>query len=46
MKVLHGWFERGRVERGRCLLDLRCVPPDSDAQVADAVLAVRGEEEH
>ncbi len=31
----------GRVERGRCLLDLRCVPPTSDAALAAAVLAVR-----
>jgi L-seryl-tRNA(Ser) seleniumtransferase len=30
----------GRVERGSCLLDLRCVLPDSDATVAQAVLAV------
>jgi L-seryl-tRNA(Ser) seleniumtransferase len=29
----------GRVERGRCLLDLRCVPPADDAQVTQAVLA-------
>ncbi len=32
----------GRVERGRCLLDLRCVAPDDDAAVADAVAAVGG----
>ena len=31
----------GRVERGRCLLDLRCVPADQDGRVADAVRAVR-----
>jgi L-seryl-tRNA(Ser) seleniumtransferase len=31
----------GRLERGRCLLDLRCVPPDSDSVLADAVLSVR-----
>ena len=31
----------GRVERGRCLLDLRCVPPDQDAALIDAVLAVQ-----
>jgi L-seryl-tRNA(Ser) seleniumtransferase len=30
----------GRVERGRCLLDLRCVPVDQDAALRDAVLAV------
>ncbi len=30
----------GRVERGRCLLDLRCVPLDQDPVVGDAVLAV------
>jgi L-seryl-tRNA(Ser) seleniumtransferase len=30
----------GRVERGRCLLDVRCVLPESDGAVADAVLAV------
>lgn len=29
----------GRVERGRCLLDLRCVPPGDDATVIDAVRA-------
>ena len=28
-----------RVERGRCLLDLRCVPPAMDADVLKAVLA-------
>ncbi|MEV1289264.1 L-seryl-tRNA(Sec) selenium transferase [Micromonospora sp. NPDC049679] len=28
----------GRVERGRCLLDLRCVPPTMDDLVRDAVL--------
>jgi L-seryl-tRNA(Ser) seleniumtransferase len=32
----------GRVERDRCLLDLRCVPAESDAAVETAVLAVRG----
>jgi L-seryl-tRNA(Ser) seleniumtransferase len=32
----------GRVERGRLLLDLRCVPPDRDAAVVAAVLAVAG----
>jgi L-seryl-tRNA(Ser) seleniumtransferase len=30
----------GRVERGRCLLDLRCVPADADAGLAAAALAV------
>jgi L-seryl-tRNA(Ser) seleniumtransferase len=30
----------GRVERGRLLLDLRCVPPDLDRVVADAIRAV------
>ncbi|MDQ1746325.1 MAG: L-seryl-tRNA(Ser) seleniumtransferase [Frankiaceae bacterium] len=30
----------GRVERGRLLLDLRCVPPAGDALVIDAVRAV------
>ena len=29
-----------RVERDRCLLDLRCVPPEQDADVMKAVLAV------
>ncbi len=29
----------GRVERGRCLLDLRSVPADADAVLRDAVLA-------
>jgi L-seryl-tRNA(Ser) seleniumtransferase len=32
----------GRVEGGRLLLDLRCVPPDGDAAVVAAVLAVAG----
>ena len=31
----------GRVERDRCLLDLRCVPVEDDDRVRDAVLAVR-----
>jgi L-seryl-tRNA(Ser) seleniumtransferase len=31
----------GRVERGRCLLDLRCVPGDDDDALADAVRAAR-----
>jgi len=30
----------GRVERGRLLLDLRCVPAELDKLVADAILAV------
>ena len=30
----------GRVEDERCLLDLRCVPPDDDASILKAVLAV------
>jgi L-seryl-tRNA(Ser) seleniumtransferase len=29
----------GRVDRGRCLLDLRAVPPGADATLRDAVLA-------
>jgi L-seryl-tRNA(Ser) seleniumtransferase len=32
----------GRVERGRLLLDLRCVPAGADPDVAAAVLAVAG----
>ena len=32
----------GRVERGRLLLDLRCVPADADPAVAAAVRAVAG----
>jgi L-seryl-tRNA(Ser) seleniumtransferase len=32
----------GRVERGRLLLDLRCVPAGSDAAVVAAVIAVAG----
>ncbi len=32
----------GRVERDRCLLDLRCVPAARDAELCDAVLAVAG----
>ncbi|HEY6470687.1 MAG TPA: L-seryl-tRNA(Sec) selenium transferase [Candidatus Dormibacteraeota bacterium] len=31
----------GRVEHGRCLIDLRCVPPDADADLIRAVLACR-----
>jgi L-seryl-tRNA(Ser) seleniumtransferase len=30
----------GRIEDGRCLLDLRCIPADSDTDVVKAVLAV------
>jgi L-seryl-tRNA(Ser) seleniumtransferase len=30
-----------RVERGRCLLDLRCVPPECDSMLADTVRAIR-----
>ena len=29
----------GRIERGRCLLDLRCVPADADDRVIAAVVA-------
>jgi L-seryl-tRNA(Ser) seleniumtransferase len=32
----------GRVDRGRLLLDLRCVPPESDAALVAAVIAVAG----
>ncbi|HEU5269590.1 MAG TPA: L-seryl-tRNA(Sec) selenium transferase [Jatrophihabitans sp.] len=32
----------GRVERGRCLLDLRCVPEPDDELIIRAVLAVAG----
>lgn len=35
----------GRVERGRCLLDLRCIPPGRDDDVATAVAAARAETE-
>ena len=31
----------GRVEAGRCLLDLRCIPAADDARLRDAVLACR-----
>ena len=31
----------GRVEHGRCLLDLRCVPADQDTALLEAVLACR-----
>jgi L-seryl-tRNA(Ser) seleniumtransferase len=31
----------GRVDHGRCLLDLRCVPPEADRDVIRAVLACR-----
>ena len=30
-----------RLEGGRCLIDLRCVPPSDDDVVVDAVLACR-----
>jgi L-seryl-tRNA(Ser) seleniumtransferase len=30
----------GRVERGRCLLDLRCVPTDHDEVLRQAALSV------
>ena len=30
----------GRIERDKCLLDLRCVPPEQDGDVLKAVLAV------
>jgi L-seryl-tRNA(Ser) seleniumtransferase len=29
-----------RIEHDRCLLDLRCLPGDSDADVVKAVLAI------
>ena len=32
----------GRLAGGRCLLDLRCVPPSEDPTVVKAVLAARG----
>ncbi|GEL22496.1 L-seryl-tRNA(Sec) selenium transferase [Pseudonocardia sulfidoxydans NBRC 16205] len=32
----------GRLEHGRCLLDLRALPPSADTALAAAVLAVRG----
>jgi L-seryl-tRNA(Ser) seleniumtransferase len=35
----------GRVERGRLLLDLRCVPPDQDGQVRAAVVAAAREQQ-
>jgi L-seryl-tRNA(Ser) seleniumtransferase len=31
-----------RIERDRCLLDLRCIPPSQDEALRDAVLAVTG----
>jgi L-seryl-tRNA(Ser) seleniumtransferase len=31
----------GRLDRGRCLLDLRALPPDADDALAAAVLACR-----
>ncbi|MDY7084413.1 MAG: L-seryl-tRNA(Sec) selenium transferase [Actinomycetota bacterium] len=33
----------GRVDHGRLLLDLRCVPPESDPVLADMVIAVTGQ---
>ena len=30
----------GRIERGRCLVDLRCIPADDDHRVLDAILEV------
>jgi L-seryl-tRNA(Ser) seleniumtransferase len=30
----------GRIEDGRCLLDLRCIPPEADAEVGKAVISV------
>ena len=35
----------GRVERDRCLLDLRCVTPESDQLIVDAIRAARPGEE-
>jgi L-seryl-tRNA(Ser) seleniumtransferase len=32
----------GRVEKGRCLLDLRCVPDADDDRLREAVLACAG----
>ncbi|HJQ00773.1 MAG TPA: L-seryl-tRNA(Sec) selenium transferase [Jatrophihabitans sp.] len=32
----------GRIERGRCLLDLRCIEPSDDPAVLAAIRAVRG----
>ena len=34
-----------RVERGCCLVDLRCVPPARDADVERAILAARGDDD-
>jgi L-seryl-tRNA(Ser) seleniumtransferase len=34
----------GRIEHGRCLLDLRALPPDADEALAAAVLACRSPE--
>jgi L-seryl-tRNA(Ser) seleniumtransferase len=31
----------GRLESGRCLLDLRCIPPSCDEALVQAVLACR-----
>jgi L-seryl-tRNA(Ser) seleniumtransferase len=36
----------GRVERGRCLLDLRTVPPDDDKRLLTAIRAARAQEPH
>jgi L-seryl-tRNA(Ser) seleniumtransferase len=33
----------GRLERDRCLLDLRCIPPGDDETVASAVRALAGQ---
>ncbi len=38
---LHDPAVVGRLERGRCLLDLRCVPPDEDQTIVRAVIACR-----
>jgi L-seryl-tRNA(Ser) seleniumtransferase len=32
----------GRLDRGRCLLDLRCVPVESDSELVTAILAASG----
>ena len=39
-RALRGHAVVGRVEGGRLLLDLRCVPPEADDRVVAAVLAV------
>ncbi|WP_375430908.1 L-seryl-tRNA(Sec) selenium transferase [uncultured Friedmanniella sp.] len=33
----------GRLEHGRCLLDLRCVPTEADADLLESVLAITGD---